>query len=80
MKDYFKRFVKEDEGAELLEYALVLGIVAALVIIIAVIAAIVKNKSIDSAKALDSANGGDAANWDSKKDNVDELIKQIPSN
>lgn len=78
MKDYFKKFVKEDEGAELLEYAIIVGVVAALIIIIMVIVAIIKNKSIDSAKALDSANGGNNADWDSKKENVDELIKQIP--
>lgn len=59
----FKSFIKDDNGAELLEYAIVIIIVAALAVVIYGIAASAKSKVDEAKGAIDGIpvdiGGGD---------------------
>lgn len=52
MKNYIQRFVKDENGAEIIEYAIVIGIVAVLVIALIAIVAIVKQKMEQSGELI----------------------------
>lgn len=49
----FKSFIKDDEGAELLEYAIVIIIVAAMAVVIYAIASSAKSKALQAQEAID---------------------------
>jgi Flp pilus assembly pilin Flp len=51
MKKFFKAFLREEDGAELIEYAIVIAIVAVIAAVIVVIAKTVQRK-VEGAKDL----------------------------
>lgn len=80
MKNYLKRFIKDEEGAEFLEYAVVIGLSAILIAVIIVIFTVVKNKALESGKAIDEAgNNSTAADWDAhiNPDEVNSALNNL---
>lgn len=53
MKEYFKRFVKEEDGADLLEFVIIIAIVAAIALVVYGIVDIVKKKMDEAQKAIE---------------------------
>lgn len=78
MKNYLNRFFHSEdgeEGAEFLEYAVIIGLSAILIAVIVVIFFIVKGKALESGEQIDEAGGGQAhANWDQAQGNNDQEI------
>ena len=61
MKNYFKRFIKDEDGSEFIQFALILLIVAILAVVIYAIADSVKDKLLgakDAIDALGTTSGG----------------------
>ncbi len=55
MKKYFKRFIHEESGAELIEFAIIIGIVAVLIIPVLGIAGTAKSKVEQAQGELEDA-------------------------
>lgn len=72
MKNYLNKFFKDEdgqEGAEFLEYAVIIGLSALLVAVIVVIFVIVKNKALESGRKIDEAgNDAPTVDWDAYTD------------
>ncbi|MCR5020064.1 MULTISPECIES: hypothetical protein [Ruminococcus] len=85
MKDYAKRFFNEEEGeegAEFLEYAVIIGLSAILIAVIIVVFLIVKHKTLESAEEIDKAGtDSTAVDWDTavgdKDKEVNEALKNL---
>ena len=58
IKDYFKRFVREEDGGELVEYAIVIAIVAILAAAVLGIVSVVKQKVVDAGDQIGNINPG----------------------
>lgn len=61
MKEYFKYFIKNEDGGELIEYAIIIAIVAVLGIAVFNIASIAENKITGAGEAI-AGIGPDANN------------------
>lgn len=83
MKDYINKFFHEEkgeEGAEFLEYAVIIGLSAILVAVIVVIFMIVKHKALESGKKIDEAgNDTPTVDWDQYIDDneVNEALQGL---
>ena len=79
MKQYAKRFLSDEEGAEMLEWGIVIGLaVAVLIAIIIAIVSVVKNKMLEAGKAIDEAGTGSAnADWDAHKEDVNSALDAL---
>ena len=82
MNSYVDRFFRDEEGeegAEFLEYAVIIAISAILIAVIAVIFAVVKNKALDAGQAIDEAdNESGAANWDAvDREDIDSRLENL---
>ena len=88
MKDYVRKFFKDEEGtegAEFLEYAVIIGLSAILVAVIIVIVFIVKRKALDAGEKIDKAGtDSGSVDWDQIKGNndneVNDAIDQLGGN
>lgn len=58
MRKFLNRFIAEEDGAELIEYALVVGIVAILCGAVFTIATIARQKIDDAGQAIGNLNAG----------------------
>lgn len=58
VKNYFKRFVREEDGGELVEYAIVIAIVAVLAAAVLGIVSVVKQKVADAGAQIGNINPG----------------------
>lgn len=52
MKNYFKRFFKDDDGAELVEYCIVLAVVAVLAVGVFAVVRIANNRIQDAGEKI----------------------------
>ncbi|ADU23762.1 hypothetical protein [Ruminococcus albus] len=84
MKDYAKRFFNEEEGeegAEFLEYAVIIGLSAILIAVIIVVVMVVKYKGLKSAKKIDEAgNDSTAVDWDAALGDKDKEVNDALKN
>jgi|GEM_PF-6388594 len=70
MKQYFRKFMREDDGAELVEYAIVIGIVAVVAVAVFAVVSVVYaqiNNAGEQISGLDinnavTGNGGNNGN------------------
>jgi len=58
LKNYFKHFYKEDAGGELVEYAIVIAIVALLAAAVLAIVAVVRQKVADAGEQIGNIDPG----------------------
>lgn len=88
MKNYLQKFFKDEdgqEGAEFLEYAVIIGLSAILVAVIVAIVFIVKRKALQAGEDIDKA-GTDSTdvNWDQiqgeNDGQVDEALNALGGN
>lgn len=80
MKKYLSRFLKEEDGAEFLEFSVVIGLVAILVAVIVVIVLIVKNKALQAGKAIDEAGTNSTiVDWDQQinEEEINEALENL---
>lgn len=54
MKRYLKQFIHEDDGAEIIEYAIIIAVVALLAISILAVVNIARNKITQAGKMIES--------------------------
>lgn len=58
IKRYFKKFIKEEDGGELIEYAISIAIVAILAAAVLAIVAVVREKVMDAGEQIGNINPG----------------------
>ncbi|EGC04469.1 hypothetical protein [Ruminococcus albus] len=84
MKDYTRKFFIEDEGeegADFLEYAVIVGLSAILIAVIIAVFMIVRNKVLHSAKEIDEAgNDSTSVDWDAVLQDKDKEVNEAINN
>lgn len=82
VKDYIRKFFKDEEGqegAEFLEYAVIIGLSAILVAVIVIIFQIVRHKALEAGEDIDKAgNDSTTVDWDQYKN--DDQVQQALDN